>query len=783
MNSLEPYDPKGDILIVTDEVQTLRTLSGIMIEQGHVVRVAKDSTEAILAINSQAPDLILLDIHPDKEEDLVLHKLKSDGRYTDIPILFVSSLDNAVDKIKGFEAGSADYLTKPIQAEEVLTRVNTHIALRRLRSKFANINERGLAELKESEERYRSIVDAALNTIAVIRNGCFLLINPAGARMFGFSDPEEMLGMDVLKLIAPNSQQLVIDRMKKLEEGKSNPTTEIELLRRNGSTITAESTSVSIFLKGEPAAVIIASDISEAKQAKQINEEHMRFQEFIAGISSKFTGLIGSEFDAAIQNTLAELGRHFDVDTVRLYRLSPKGDVIKFWLSWRSDDLAPPDEMKEIHRTTYPNIAAHFLDGNTVLFDGLDECPQIPELIRMLNFFGTKAGLGVPLEIDDTGVDIFAMDKVLSEHAWPQNILKHSSAIGKVILSALRRREAEIRFEKSHNKIKQLKDRLEQENIYLQHEINTNFRHGEVVGESRAIRQVLTLAEKVAKEGTSVLLLGETGTGKELLARAIHRLSLRKDQTMIKINCAALPATLIESELFGREKGAYTGALTKQIGRFEAANDSTIFLDEIGDLPLELQTKLLRVLQEGQFERIGSLDTICVDVRVIAATNRDLGKRVRDGRFRNDLFYRLNVFPITLPPLRDRREDIPLLTWAFVKEFNKVMGKKISNIKKRTMDILNHYSWPGNVRELKNVIERAMILTVGSELKINRLDTQTTDSQNGGTLDEIQITHIKQILETTGWRISGKSGAAQILGLKPTTLRSKMEKLGIERNK
>lgn len=343
--------------------------------------------------------------------------------------------------------------------------------------------------------------------------------------------------------------------------------------------------------------------------------------------------------------------------------------------------------------------------------------------------------------------------------------------------------QSKLRLENSYNKIKQLKDRLKQENIYLQHEIDTKFRHGEIVGESKAIKQVLTLIEKVAKQGTSILILGETGTGKELVARAIHKLSLRKDHAMIKINCAALPATLIESELFGREKGAYTGALTKQIGRFEAANDSTIFLDEIGDLPLELQTKLLRVLQEGEFERIGSLDTITVDVRVIAATNRDLGERVRDGQFRNDLFYRLNVFPVTVPPLRDRREDIPLLTWVFVKEFNKSMGKKISTIKNKTMNLLNHYSWPGNIRELKNVIERAMILTDGSELKFDRLETQTIDSQTGGTLDEIQIAHIKQTLEMTGWRISGKSGAAQILGLKPTTLRSKMEKLGIERIK
>jgi formate hydrogenlyase transcriptional activator len=783
MDSLQPYGTKGNILLIANQVEMLRTLSGIMIEQGHMVRVAKDSSTAILAIESQPPELILLSSNSDAVENQICQKLKSNERYTDIQILFVLPSDNSMDKIKGFEVGRADYITNPIQAEEVMARVNTHITIGRLRSNFADITDRGVAELNESEERYRSIVDASLNSIMIIRGGCFLLTNPACARMFGFSDPEKTPGMDVLEVVAPNSRQFVIDRMKRLEKGKNNPTAEIELVKRDGTRIIAESTSVSILLQGKPSGVIIARDITKMKQAEQINEEHLRFQALIAGISSKFTGLTGSEFDDAIQSTLGELGRHFDVDTVRLYRLSPKGDVVKFRFAWRSDDLAPPKEMTEIHKTTYPNLAAHYMTGKSMLFNNIDECPQIPELMKILNFFGTRAGLGVPLEIDDTGVDVFAMDKILSKQVWSREILKHSLAIGKVILSALRRREAEIRLENSYNKIKQLKDRLEQENIYLQHEIDTKFRHGEIVGESRAIKHVLTLAEKVANEDTSVLILGETGTGKELLARAIHKLSLRKDQTMIKINCAALPATLIESELFGREKGAYTGALTKQIGRFEASNDSTIFLDEIGDLPLELQSKLLRVLQEGQFERIGSLDTISVDVRVIAATNRDLDKRVLDGRFRNDLFYRLNVFPITMPPLRDRRDDIPLLTWAFIKEFNNSMGKKVSDIKKRTMDLLNQYSWPGNVRELKNIIERAMILTDGSELKISRLEPSTTDNHKKGTLDEIQIAHIKQTLETTGWRISGKNGAARILGVKPTTLRSKMDKLGIERNK
>ncbi len=254
-----------------------------------------------------------------------------------------------------------------------------------------------------------------------------------------------------------------------------------------------------------------------------------------------------------------------------------------------------------------------------------------------------------------------------------------------------------------------------------------------------------------------------------------------KDRAMIKVNCAALPATLIESELFGREKGAFTGALSKQIGRFEAANGSTIFLDEIGDLPLELQAKLLRVLHEGQFERLGSIQTVSVDVRVIAATNHDLEQAISEGRFRQDLFYRLNVFPITIPPLRERKEDIPLLVWAFVKEIGEGMGRSIEKVSKKTMDMLQQYPWPGNVRELRNVIERAMILSTRSTLIIDRLESKDPTLTPNRTLEEIERNHIEDVLESVQWRVYGKNGAAKILGLKPSTLQHRMKKLGIEK--
>ncbi len=343
------------------------------------------------------------------------------------------------------------------------------------------------------------------------------------------------------------------------------------------------------------------------------------------------------------------------------------------------------------------------------------------------------------------------------------------------------RKQKQEKLQKAFAEIKALKDQLEQENINLRKEIETEYRNGDIVGKSEGIKSVIRLAEQVGKDDTCVLILGETGTGKELMAHAIHKMSLRCERTMVRVNCAALPSTLIESELFGREKGAYTGALTRQIGRFEAANGSTIFLDEIGDLPMEMQVKLLRVLQDGQFERLGSMTTISADVRIIAATNRDLPQLIREGKFRNDLYYRLNVFPITMPPLRDRKEDIPLLVWEFVKEFGKKRGKMIDVIPKRTMDLLQGYSWPGNIRELKNVIERGLILGTGSKLYIDHLDVEEDEASDQMTLDATSRKHISKVLEKTGWQIYGKRGAARILGLKPSTLQYKMKKLNIEK--
>jgi formate hydrogenlyase transcriptional activator len=346
-----------------------------------------------------------------------------------------------------------------------------------------------------------------------------------------------------------------------------------------------------------------------------------------------------------------------------------------------------------------------------------------------------------------------------------------------------RHRQTEESLLKALTEIKTLKDRLVIENIYFHQESNKKHQFNNIIGQSDGLRYVLYRAEQVAPTDTTVLILGETGTGKELIAAAIHNLSPRKDRPMITVNCAALPANLIESELFGREKGAFTGADTRQIGRFEFANGSTICLDEIGELPLELQAKLLRVIQHGEFERLGSSKSIKVDVRILATTNRNLEEAIRTGRFREDLYYRLNVFPITVPPLRQRAEDIPLLVQAFVERYARKLGKQITSIPKETMKALQDYPWPGNIRELESIIERAVILCPGPVLQLaDKLHISPFPlSSPVATMQEMERNQILQALAKTRWRIEGKNGAAQLLGLHPSTLRARMHKLGIVR--
>jgi PAS domain S-box-containing protein len=400
-----------------------------------------------------------------------------------------------------------------------------------------------------------------------------------------------------------------------------------------------------------------------------------------------------------------------------------------------------------------------------------------PDLQEVLTNEGLNSGCALPLSRSDTVLGILNL-ACFRENAFTQRDVEVLGLIAEQVAIAV---ENALR----HRKITESTQRLEEERLYLEEEIRREHDFGEIVGKSRALKEALKQVRKVAATDSTVLILGETGTGKELIARAIHNLSARKDRTFVSFNCASIPSGLLESELFGHEKGAFTGAVTREIGRIELANKGTLFLDEVGDIPLELQSKLLRVLQEQEFERLGSARTVRVDFRLVAATNRDLSEMVESSRFRGDLYYRLQVFPIEIPPLRERREDIPLLVWHFVKKYAQRMKKRIETIRSEDMKALLHYSWPGNVRELQNIVERSVILTTGTVLDrpavAETKNARTIVPLAAQTLAEAEREHILKTLRETDWVIGGSEGAAVRLAVRRTTLLYKMRRLGIFR--
>ncbi len=520
-------------------------------------------------------------------------------------------------------------------------------------------------------------------------------------------------------------------------------------------------------------------------ETRQLLNDQLEFERLVSKLSRILIRLPVDEIDSVINDALREIGEYMKVDRVFIDQFSDDKSEFRATHVWTAPGIRRDNLAFEVVVSGHLQwFTKRILSRDPVIFTSADELPReaVNEREYVSNV-GIKSSATLPLIVDESVIGDIGVDMIRQEQDWSESTLAHLQLTSEVFASALKRKQIECQLQRAHEEVVELKQRVESENLYLRKEIQLDYAGEGILGNSKAITSVLRQVDQVADTDSAVLISGETGTGKELLAKAIHKLSSRGERTLITVNCAALPATLIEAEMFGREKGAYTGALSKQIGRFELADHSTLFLDEIGDLPLELQPKLLRVLQEGDFERLGSGRTINVDVRVIAATNQDLEKLVRDGRFREDLYYRLNVFPITVPPLRERTEDIPTMVWAFVQELDKKMGRKIDRIPNATMHTLQTYDWPGNVRELRNIVERAMILSsdhvLRADLPVRRNGTEDANQ----TLQEWERQYIVKTLARTGWRVSGKQGAAQQLGIKPSTLRSRMEKLGIQRPK
>ncbi len=523
---------------------------------------------------------------------------------------------------------------------------------------------------------------------------------------------------------------------------------------------------------------MIASAQDRALRQREITQLQL-FEKAISRISTKFVNLPAEEVDGEIEIGLGVVAGALCAEVITL--IQPQGEtsyaVTHEWSSSVFDGYVFKGTQALDNKSWFSN---QVLRRNNVVISRFSDWPE--EAANERNHceqLGLQSVIAVPFKIKDEWAGHFCIN-ALSETTWSNRCVPQLRLLGEIFSAALSRRNAELSLQKSLVTINSLKEQLRHENLYLREEAKLAHSYGEIIGDSAALRAALTKVEQVAMTNSTVLILGETGTGKELLARAIHKFGSRKDKVMVKVNCAALPSSLVEAELFGREKGAYTGALTRELGRFEVADGSTIFLDEISEMSLEAQAKLLRVLQDGEFERLGSSKTRKVDVRVLAATNRDLAKAVEDKEFREDLYYRLNVFPIVVPPLRDRVEDIPKLVWAFVQEFSTAMGKTIESIPVTAMDSLKEYSWPGNVREVRNIIERAMIVNNGPTLEIDLPETAVT-TRNSKRLADVERQHIQAVVKATGWRIRGAGGAAEILGLKATTLEARMKKLGLQR--
>jgi PAS domain S-box-containing protein len=632
----------ADILIVDDEVPNLQLLTQVLSDAGYeALRAVRRPQSAIESALAQPPSLILLDVRmPEMDGFEVCRRLKQEDRTRDIPVIFVSALQDVQDRLRGFEAGGVDFISKPFQEPEVLARVRTHLTLR-------------------------------------------------------------IMQLHLEDLVAKRTSEL-------------------------------------------------AAEITERKKTqKTLARSEQRLRALFDWANDGILTMVADRFTGCNHRTLEILQR-------------PQDEVVghnpsEFSPASQPDGRKSKEKAQELINRAY--------DGESMIFE-----------------WACLRGDGTPvdLEVSLNRVDIGEKPTLLS--IW-RDITRRKQ------MEAERQR-ANLELKQAYDEIRKLKDRLEAENLTLREEIKTSSMDNELIGKNLGFRTVLQQVEHVAPTDSTVLILGETGTGKGLIARKIHELSGRRDRPLVNVNCAALPATLIESEFFGHEKGAFTGAMERKIGRFELADGGTIFLDEIGDLPIELQAKLLRVLQDHEFERLGSSKTKIVDVRVVAATNRDLDVLIEQGAFRADLYYRLGVFPIRIPPLRDRKDDIPLLVWFFITMLQARLGKTFESVPSRVMDALITYSWPGNVRELRNIVERAMILSSGTRLELD--DTlmghhratrvsDSNDQQYSDNLEDAQRAHIVRVLEECGWKVRGKDGAAERLGIKRTTLQSRMKKLGIQR--
>jgi formate hydrogenlyase transcriptional activator len=518
--------------------------------------------------------------------------------------------------------------------------------------------------------------------------------------------------------------------------------------------------------------------------------DRVEFETLLSGISAQLVAADSERLEEAVPSALEAVRAFFGADRCALCAITDDLQTVRFSHIVHSDGVS--NLFGDLNLALlFPWVRQRVVvERHTLALARLADLPPEAAVDRgTFEARGTRSILCIPIQVAPARLDLILVSNVREETTWPEEYVPRLRLLGEMLVNSIERcqttereHQEAARLAAALEELHRLRDRLERENVYLQQEVNRRLGSPGIVGRSAAIRRTLALAEQVAPTDSTVLLVGETGSGKERFAAFIHESSRRRARPMVTVNCSAIPTALIESELFGREKGAYTGAFAKQVGRFELAHGSTLFLDEIGELPGEVQVKLLRVLETRTIERLGNPRPIAVDVRILAATHRDLAADVRAGRFREDLYYRLNVFPIVVPPLRDRREDIPLFVQTFIDELAGVMGRRIREVDPASVKGLTTYAWPGNVRELRNVVERAMILASGPILQIEAPAANATAGEAVQTSSRAPgPTEILKLLQECGWRIRGPYGAAVRLGLKPTTLESRIKKLGLTR--
>jgi len=645
---MTPSPHKGSILVIDDQPASLRLLMTILTEHGYAVHPANEGDLGLRFVKHTLPDLVLVDIRmPGMDGYQVCACLKNNPATQAIPVVFISSIDQVIDKVKAFRAGAVDYVAKPFEAEEVLARIETHISLRRLRENL------------ESAVRDRTS-----------------------------------------QLVAANAR--------------------------------------------------LKAEIQERVRAEEElgkSEAHLRRSESYLAEAQRLSHTGSWAWDVRSREYV-----YWSRERYNFFGFDPEQNSI------------PPFETvcRRFHPEDWPKI-----DG------------ALEKVVR------EKADFKVDFRV------VLPDGTVKYAHTVGHPVLDASGEVVELVGSTVdvtEQRQATTALQEAFDEIKTLKEQLYQENLALRDEIDKVSMFEEIVGSSAALQRVLGHVARVAPTDSTVLISGESGTGKELVARAIHKRSHRSRGAFISVNCAAIPHSLIASELFGHEKGAFTGAMQRRLGRFELANRGTIFLDEVGEIPVETQIALLRVLQERELERVGGSHTVPVDVRVVAATNRDLRAAVEAGKFRLDLFYRLNVFPVEMPALRERADDIPLLAEYFINRFTSASGRRIRNIQKKTLDLFRAYHWPGNIRELQNVIERAVILCDGETFAVDETWLPRERSRPDASppalaeiLDDREREAIEVALTESRGRVSGPVGAAAKLGIPRTTLESKIRALGIDK--